>query len=316
MTGIAVIGTDHPHVIELTQQLVAAGAVLRAVVATEDGIGPWLASQYDDVRTTDALADDVDVVVTAAIPDERAAIAIDAMRAGKTVVSDKPGLTTLDQLTDVEAAQRHTQQHWIVVFGERLGNPAMLRAQRLVHDGAIGDVIHTVGLGPHMLNLKHRPQWFFDSARYGGILVDIGSHQVDQFLTFTRAADAQVRAAHIRAHDDHPGVQVLGEMMLYTADNRTGYTRVDYFTPKGLGAWGDTRFIVVGTQGTIDVHPLDNTVFLVDDTHRETIDCADEPVQWAQAVVNRQLPVDQQHVFAVHDICLRAQAQATATPTG
>jgi predicted dehydrogenase len=313
MTGIAVVGTDHPHVVELTQQLVAAGAHLTAIVATENGIGPWLASQHPGARTADPFADDVDIVVTAAIPSERATIAIDAMRAGKTVVADKPGVTTRAQLDDVRAVQRETQQSWFVVFGERLGNAAMLHAERLVRAGAIGDVVHTVGLGPHTLTLKHRPDWFFDPTRYGGILVDIGSHQVDQFLAFTGAHDAAVVTAHIRAHDEHPGVQLLGEMLLQAPNDVTGYARVDYFTPKGLGAWGDTRFTVVGTAGTIDVRTVDNTVFLVDGTHHETIDATTESITWAHDVVNGHMPVDQAHVFAVHDVCLRAQATATAT---
>ena len=182
--GIAIVGTDHAHVVELTQQLVAAGGELRAIVATEDGLGPWLASQYPDARTDDPYADDIAVVVTAAIPSERAQIAIDAMPAGKDVVLDKPGVTSIAQLDAVRATQVESGQRWLVVFGERLGSPAMNEAFRLVQSGAIGEVVNTVGLGPHTLNLKHRPQWFFDPAQYGGILTDIGSHQVDQFLAF------------------------------------------------------------------------------------------------------------------------------------
>ena len=123
----------------------------------------------------------------------------------------------------------------------------MMRAQALVESGRIGRVVNTVGLGPHSLSLKQRPEWFYDPAQYGGILVDIGSHQVDQFLAFTGATDARVVAAHVRAHDDHHGLEVLGEMML-AADEATGYTRVDYFTPAGLGAWGDVRFTAIGTD--------------------------------------------------------------------
>ena len=200
MTGIAVVGTDHGHVVELTQQLVHAGGEVRAIVATDDGIGPWLASQYPDARRDDPHGADIDIVVTAAVPSERAQIAIDAMRAGKDVVTDKPGVTTAEQLAAVKAAVAATGRRWLVVFGERLGDPAMLRAEQLVHAGRLGEVVHTVGLAPHTLNLKHRPQWFFDPARYGGILADIGTHQVDQFLAFTGALSADVVAANVRSH--------------------------------------------------------------------------------------------------------------------
>jgi predicted dehydrogenase len=311
--NIAVHGTDHPHVVELVQQLVAAGAQLAAIVSTESGVGPWLASQYPEVRAENPYGDDVDVVVTAAIPNERAQIAIDAMRAGKDVVADKPGVTTASQLDAVRTVQRETNRLWLVVFGERLGTPAMVFAERSVRAGRIGRVVHTVGLGPHRLNLKHRPEWFFDPARYGGILTDIGAHQVDQFLTFTDAADADVVTASVHADDEHPGLQTLGEMVLRAPDGRTGYARVDYFTPTGLGTWGDVRFHAIGTEGTIEVRSAEHTVTIVDGHGIDTIDAAGEPITWATDFVGGSMPVAQPHVFAVHDVCLRAQAQGMST---
>ena len=311
--GIAVVGTDHGHVVELTQQLVGAGAEVRAVVATDDGIGPWLASQYPDARTADPHAADVDVVVTAAVPSARAQITIDALRAGKMVVADKPGVTTPDQLAAVREAVEQSGQRWLVVFGERLGNPAMLKAEEIVGTGRLGTVVHIVGLAPHTLNLKHRPQWFFDPVQYGGILTDIGTHQVDQFLAFTGAPSAEVVAATVRSHDEHPGVQVLGEMLLRAPDGRTGYARVDYFTPKGLGAWGDVRLTVVGTLGTLEVQAVGNTVTVVDAERVETVDANATPITWADAVVRGDMPVAQSHVLAVHDACLHAQALADAS---
>ena len=311
--GIAVHGTDHAHVVELTQQLVAVGGEPRAIVATDDGIGPWLASQYPDARTTDPYADDIDVVVCAAIPSERAQVAIHAMEAGKDVVLDKPGVINRDQLDAVRRVQATAGRRWLVVFNERLGNPAMSEAFARVQRGAIGTVVHTVGLGPHTLNLKHRPQWFFDPTRYGGILVDIGTHQVDQFLAFTGATTASVQAANVRTHAEHQGVQVLGELLL-TADNgATGYARVDYFTPKGLGAWGDVRFTAVGTDGYLEVRQVDNHLTLVDREQRVDLDCNASTVDWARAFVAGEMPVAQSHVFNVHAVCIDAQHQAVVS---
>jgi len=308
--GVAVHGTDHAHVVELTQKLAEAGAEVRSIVATDDGIGPWLASQFLDARTTDPYADDIDIVVCAAIPSERAQIAIDAMEAGKDVVLDKPGVIDREQLDAVREVQSSTGRRWLVVFNERLGNPAMSEAFARAQSGAIGRVVHTVGLGPHTLNLKHRPEWFFDPRRYGGILVDIGTHQVDQFLAFTGATSASVQAANVRTHADHAGVQVLGEMML-TADNgATGYARVDYLTPKGLGAWGDVRFTAVGTDGYLEVRQVDNHLTLVDREQRADIDCAAKGIDWALAFVAGDMPIAQQHVLNVHAVCIDAQHSA------
>ena len=111
----------------------------------------------------------------------------------------------------------------------------------------IGTVMHTVGLGPHTLNLKQRPEWFFDPRA-------VRRHPRRHRLTpgrpvprvHRRGATPTCSRRRSRSHPEHPGVEVLGEMLL-AADGATGYARVDYFTPKGLApAWGDVRFTVVG----------------------------------------------------------------------
>jgi predicted dehydrogenase len=317
VTRLAVVGTDHLHVVDLTRALVGAGAHVVAVVPTEDAIGPWLASQHPDAARLgsldDALALTPDLVVTAAVPSERAAIGVAAMRAGADVVADKPGAVSRDQLGALRAAHSDTGRCYTVVFSERLGSPAMVAAERLVGAGRIGRVVHTVGLGPHTLALDRRPDWFSDPARYGGILVDIGSHQVDQFLAFTGSRGARVLASTVRTHPERPGVEVLGEMLLEGDDGVTGYARVDYLTPAGLGAWGDVRWTVVGTDGYLEVRHVEQTVTVVDGERRETVDCAGRPVGWAADVVAGRF-VDQEHVFTVTQVCLDAQAAADGRP--
>jgi predicted dehydrogenase len=315
---VAVVGTDHAHIVEIAFRLRDAGAQVTAVVPTEDRLGPWLATQFPDARLAPALddvLDECDLVATAAVPADRAAIGIAAMRAGKDVVADKPGVTSVDQLDALRAAHKETGRAYTVVFSERLGSPAMLEAQRLVTDGRLGRVVHTVGLGPHTLSLDQRPAWFFDPAHYGGILVDIGSHQVDQFLSFRGASDATVVASTVRAHPEHPGVEVFGELLLEASDGTTGYARVDYFTPAGLGTWGDVRFVVVGTEGFLEVRHVDQTVTVVDGERREVIECAGRPVTWADDVLAGRF-LDQEHVFTVSQVCLDAQARARRPAKG
>jgi predicted dehydrogenase len=93
---------------------------------------------------------------------DRAALAIAAMRAGKDVMVDKPGCTTLDQLAAMRAVQAETGRIWSVDYSERFEVPSVTLAEALVRDGAIGRVVQTVGLGPHRLNRRRGPDWFFD----------------------------------------------------------------------------------------------------------------------------------------------------------
>jgi predicted dehydrogenase len=208
------------------------------------------------VSDRDAILErsDIDLVVIAAIPRDRAALAIEAMRAGKDVMVDKPGCTTMDQLSDLRAVQAETGRIWSIDFSERFEVPSVTLADELVQAGAIGRVVQTVGLGPHRLNRATRPDWFFDRMAYGGILTDIASHQIDQFLHFTGSQEAEITHAAVEnfAHPGDPGLQDFGEIAL-RAESARGYIRVDWFTPDALPNWGDGRLTILGTEGYIEL---------------------------------------------------------------
>ncbi|MGH8978390.1 MAG: hypothetical protein ACRDV7_09980, partial [Acidimicrobiia bacterium] len=117
----------------------------------------------------------------------------------------------------------------------------------------------------------------------------------------------------VRSHPEHPGLEVLGEMLLAGAGATgaaTGYARVDYYTPPGLApAWGDVRFTVVGTEGYLEVRSVDQSVLVVDGERQETISCTEEASGWGARYLDGTL-VTREHVFAVTEACLRAQAGA------
>ena len=256
----AAIGLDHRHVYHLVGELIAAGAqcVGYCSQTSDPKVLEGFRERFPDLEPTDRdrLFDDpsIDIIVCAAIPRDRAAIAIRAMRAGKDVMVDKPGATTLDQVAAIEAAARETGRIFSICFSERFVVRACEAAARLVAEGAIGRVIQTVGLGPHRLNRAIRPDWFFDKEAYGGILIDIASHQIDQFLFFTGSRKAEIVAASVANHGlpDVPEFEDFGEILL-RSDTASGYVRVDWFTPDGLPAWGDGRLFLLGTEGTIEL---------------------------------------------------------------
>jgi predicted dehydrogenase len=164
---------------------------------------------------------------------------------------DKPAVITPAQLADVMHLQRETGRIWSVNFSERFEVRAMTRAAELVQGGAIGRVVQTVGFGPHRLNRHLRPEWFFRRADAGGILTDIGSHQIDQFLHFTASDDAEIVASAVAnyANPGQPEFEDFGEMLL-RSERGNGYIRVDWYTPDGLPTWGDGRCTILGTEAT------------------------------------------------------------------
>lgn len=333
---IAAIGIEHRHIFGMAGFLIERGAEFGGW--WNDGTPrtlPGFLKRFPNVpRLADrrAILDDpsIDLVLIADIPNLRAKLAIEAMEAGKDVMVDKPGCTTPEQLDALRACQARTGRIWSIDFSERFEVPCVTRAAELVEAGAIGKVVQTVGLGPHRLNKPTRPEWFFDRNAYGGILCDIGSHQIDQFLYFTGSTDAEVVLATARnyANPDTPGLQDFGELALRN-DHAHGYVRLDWFTPDALPNWGDGRLTILGTEGYLELRkyvdianpPATDHLFLVNGTRYEKIDCSDAGLPYFDRLIddirNRtQTAMPQQHAFKVTELALQAQSIADATIAG
>ncbi len=325
----AAIGMNHGHIENQVTALERGGGELVSFFAKEPGLADAFARRHPQARRARSereILDDpqIALVTSASIPDERAPLGIEVMRAGKDFLVDKPGAVTIDQLSEVRRVQAETRRIYSILYGERLENRATLKALALVRDGAIGRVVQTIGLGPHRVKQAPRPPWFWDRARYGGILCDIGSHQVDQFLAFTGSTRADVVAAQVGnvAHPDRPGFEDFGDAML-SGDGGAGYLRLDWFTPEGLGTWGDGRLTVLGTEGYIEVRKYvdpagrsgGDHLFLVDGAQTRYFDCRAEALPFGAALVRDVLDrtetaMPQAHCFLATELALRAQAQA------
>lgn len=330
----AAVGLNHGHIYGQTNLLLRAGAELASFYAPEDDLAAAYAKAFPQARrveTREAVLEDesVQLVISAAIPDERAPIGIAAMRHGKDYMADKPGFTTLAQLDEARRAVAETGRIYSICFSERFENAATVKAGELAQAGAIGRVVQTIGLGPHRVSLSARPDWFFRRPRYGGILNDIASHQADQFLFFTGATSAEVVAAQVGnyKHPQHPEFEDFGDLTLRgrapAGPEVTGYIRVDWYTPDGLASWGDGRLVVLGTEGYLEVRknvdiagrPGGNHLFLVDNQGTRYIDCADVELPYGRQLLadirdRTETAMPQAHCFLASELVLQAQQQA------
>ena len=176
------------------------------------------------------------------------------MNAGKDVMLDKPGCTTLEQLKEIENTAKKTGKIFSIDFSERFEVPSVQAAYDLIQAGEIGDVVQTIGMGPHRLNIHTRPDWFFDYDQYGGILCDIASHQIDQFLFFTGSKNVEIINSSTGnfSNPEHNKFEDFGEILIH-GDKGRGYIRVDWYTPDALPNWGDGRLTILGTKGYIEL---------------------------------------------------------------
>jgi predicted dehydrogenase len=332
-----VCGISHDHVHGMIGAVQRGGGELVSYWGAEPDKLAVFARRYPNAkaaRSQDEVLHDssIQLVLSSHIANRRATIGVKAMKAGKDFLADKPGITTLEDLALVRKTIVETGRIYAILYSERLEVRAAVHAGELIKQGAIGKVIQTINIAPHQVIQRagdngggsQRPGWFWEDVQYGGILCDIGSHQIDQFLFYTGSTKAEIVAAQIAnlRHPDHPHFQDFGDMML-KGDSGLGYVRLDWFTPDGLGTWGDGRLFVLGTDGYIElrkyvdvaVSKKGNNLFVVDGKRARYIDCNNAPLpfgpQFVADIVNRtHTAQDQAQCLLAAELSIRAQQAA------
>ena len=334
----SVCGMSHDHIYGMIGAVQRGGGVLVSVWAGEPDKLATFKKRFPDVKivaTQDEIVNDksIQLVLSSQIANERAPLGVRMMKSGKDFLSDKPGITTLEQLAAVRKTIAETNRIYAIMYSERLEVKAAVKAGELVQAGAIGRVIQTINIAPHQIVQGHgdagggsggRPDWFWVPEQYGGILCDIGSHQVDQFLFYTGSTEAEIVESQIAnvAHPGHPRFQDFGDMVL-RGNRGLGYVRLDWFTPDGLGTWGDGRLFILGTEGYIEVRKYTNVavskqgnnLFIVDQKQSRYIDCNNMTLpfgsQFVGDIVNRtHTAQDQTQCLLAAELVIKAQMNA------
>lgn len=328
----AATALDHGHIYGQCNGLVEAGGDLRWVFDPDPEKVAAFQKSFPQAKAAGSLDEifqdaQVRLVAAAAVPNLRGPLGCRVMESGRDYFTDKTPFTTLAQLDEARATALRTGKKYMVYYSERLHVECAVFAGQLVADGAIGRVIQTMGTGPHRLSAASRPPWFFEFEKYGGILCDIGSHQCEQFLHYTGAADARVNFSAVANYGNpaHPELEDFGEAS-FTADNgASGYFRCDWFTPDGLRTWGDGRTILLGTEGFIEMRKYidlaseetgGDHLFLVDKKGEHHIPCAGKvgyPFfgKLILDCLNRtEEAMTQEHAFKAAELCLKAQQAA------
>ena len=325
---------DHGHIYGMCNALTEAGATLKYVWDPDpQKVGEFLKAfpQATPAQSENQVLQDsqTQMVAAAAVPALRGPFGIAVMEHGKDYFTDKTPFTTLAQLEKAREAVSRTGRKYMVYFSERLHVEGAVLAGNMIDAGEIGRVLSVSGFGPHRLGAAARPAWFFEKEKYGGILCDIGSHQIEQYLHFAGEDDAEVTMARIAnyAHPDHPELDDFGDCALTGAKGTANYFRVDWFTPDGLRTWGDGRTLILGTEGFIEIRkyinlaagkPGGNHVFLVNGKGERYFDATGTvgyPFFGGLILdcLNRtEKAMTQAHAFKAAELCLRAQAQAVS----
>lgn len=326
-----VIGLDHGHIYAICNGLLEAGAQLINVWDPDgDKVREFL-ERYPQARAAESqeeiLEDSTLQMVASAIrPSGRCDLGIQVMESGKDYFVDKPGMLTMEEIDRARAACGRTGRKYIVYFGERIHVEGAVRAEQLIGSGAVGRVLQVTILAPHRLNRDIRPGWFFDKRENGGIITDLGSHQIEQFLTFCGAKSARVLHSAVANYENRDKTEFydFGEGTLLADNGATCWFRVDWFTPDGLRAWGDGRVFIMGTEGTIEIRKYidvgvseeGDLVIWVDKNgeHREHVTGKTGFVFFGQLIRDcldrTETAIGQDHVFEAMRVTVEAQEKA------
>lgn len=327
----AAAALDHGHIYGMCNGLIEAGAQLKWVWDPDPAKVDKFVQQYPQAQVAsslDVLLNDpqVRLIAGAGVPSERCALGLKVMAAGKDYFVDKAPLTTLAQLEEAKAMAAKTGRKYAVYYSERLHVESAVFAGQLVKQGAIGKVIQTLGTGPHREG-EGRPDWFYEKRYFGGILCDIGSHQIEQFLYYTGNEEAHIVASQTRNvnHPQHPEFEDFGDAMLAGENGATGYFRCDWFTPAGLPTWGDGRLTLLGTEGYIEIRKYidltrgeQDVVYLVNNEgeHRYPVEGKVGFPYFGELIkdcLNRtENAMSQAHAFKAAELCVKAQMLANA----
>ena len=327
----AALALEHGHIHGMCNGLTEAGGELALVFDPDPAKVAQLAKAHPGARAARSEAEvledpSIRLDAAAANPCDRGPLGCRVLEHGKDYFTDKTPFTALEHLEAARETVARTGRKYMVYYSERLHVESAVAAGELIATGRIGRVIQTIGLGPHRLNAASRPAWFWNRSQYGGILCDIGSHQIEQFLFYTGNRDATLLHATVGnyANPDHPELEDFGDATLLGSNGATGYFRVDWFTPAGLSTWGDGRTFILGTEGTIELRKYVNLAASSTPDHLLLIDRGGEQHLELSGKVGfpffgklildclrrTEEAMTQEHAFKAAELCLRAQAMA------
>ncbi len=150
-------------------------------------------------------------------------VAVDCMRAGLHVISEKPlteCIATAEKMT--QAAKRH-RVVFTVMFQLRF-SPNMVKARELIDGGHIGAINRTM-----LVDLQYRSQSYYDAGKWratwrgegGGVMMNQSPHMIDMFIQLAGMPSRVLGITSTRMHQIE--VEDQAEALLRYPNGGVGY---------------------------------------------------------------------------------------------
>ena len=274
---IAMAGLAHGHGIAFLDSALKFDGV--SVVGFYDDENP-LSAQEASKTFNAPVYNDLDellqksganTLLTAAINSSKADIIVKAVEAGLHIISDKPLVTKMDDLNRItDALEKNKNVKLYLMLSERY-SPVLVTTKNLIDAGEIGQVVNIINMRPHRLRPQGRPAWMFDSKQYGGILNDIGVHDIDIAVWLSGCEVDKILAASVsnKRFNEFDDFDDNGEAMLRLKNGCIVFILESWLTPEKYPHHGEMKFIVHGTKGQITVDPQNKKVTIYSDSKKQ-----------------------------------------------
>lgn len=248
-----------------------------------------------------AMLDEIkpDLAVVSPIFGLTGSVIIECARRKIDVFAEKPVATTLEELALVERAVKENNIRFSAMHYLRYA-PAFYHAARLVHEGAIGEIV--------MLNAQKsykygtRPVWYGNRSLYGGTIPWVGIHAIDWISYFSSKRFLSVKSVSL---GKNPEMAALCQFEL--EGGAVASANIDFYRPSTANTHGDDRIRCVGTRGVIEVR--DQGYTLINENGTVTESPTDSP-ELLSLFLDGECELTPEEIFYVTRVALLARDSA------
>jgi predicted dehydrogenase len=254
---VGLLGITHPHASARVRALREIEGVEVVAAADDDPRLTYFTDKYDvEARDIDGILQDerINAVMVHSKSKDMVPHAQRALAAGKSVVVEKPGGGTVDDLVQLAEAEAQAGPGQVVQVGYNVRlAPSISRAKELIEAGAIGDVVSVSARGAALVG-EHVTQHLNQPADMGGVLWILGCHMLDSLVHVFGAPESvnarvikSARLSDLSSREDSAAV-LLNYPDMSAAFSFDGHDKLEWFE--------SSRITVYGTAGMIEAGVL------------------------------------------------------------
>ncbi len=251
---IGIMGMHYGHIGGMFHSAASApNGEIVGIVESDDALYEKYTADHNIARfaTLDLMLEKAkpDLVIEGLAHHEKARVIETCAAAGVHMLLDKPLCRTREELQRIKMAIKKNNIKLSTFFTSR-SYGVFVALRQAIQNGDLGDLVSLITTHPHKLGATP-PALYFDADKYVGTFHDLAGHGVDQVRWLTGAEYTGVHALGTLKKHIGSGLTFDHVQASFQLDNGALATATaDWLTPSDARSFGDTRFIIMGTEGS------------------------------------------------------------------